>query len=270
MALGEDLVLLAIPPRGGRVRAADRIGFALRASVLVDLALAGRIAMAGRRIDVIDPAPTDDPRLNSALTTLCDSVPVPSLDAWLSKTPRGNAMLAKYLSILADQGAVRFEHRREHVAVAPRAELLAPQRQAAALTRLSHVARGRSAADADQALAGLVHACGLDRHLYHAPFGLAARRRLARFSQREVAANAQTARAATDATLAQAVAQAISGGLAELTRELVTLIRYEYRLEHATAGHHHSSAPGHHSDFGGSASVHHSGGGHHSAGGHGY
>lgn len=232
MALGEDLLLLAIPARGGRVRAIDRIGFALHASVLLDLALLGRIAIVGRRIEVVDPAPVEDKRVNHALTVLCDSDPVPSLAVWLRQTPRRNALVKRYLSVLADQGTVRFELRQKP-GTAPWVEMLDAERREAVFARLDLVARARPARDCDQALAGLVHACGLDRHLYRAPFGLRARKRLAGFSQREVA---QTARvlAATDAALTEAVKGAISSGLGEASRELAYLMQNAYLFDSTT------------------------------------
>ena len=257
MALGEDLLLLAIPSRGGHVRAVDRLGFALHASVVVDLALAGRVKITARRIDVVDPAPLDDRRLNNALISLRDDASATSLGDWVRRTPRGHATVTMYLSALADQGAVRFERRHERIQSPPRAELLAPERRAAVLVRLNRVARGRPASDADRALAGLVHACGLDRHLYHAPFGLRARRRLTRFEQADVADGAQAVLAAHDAELSQAVAEAISDGLQEMSRELIKLVRYEHHLQQMTGGHRHDSAPGHHGGIDTSGGHHH-------------
>ena len=220
------------------MRAADRIGFVLRASVLVDLVLAGRVKMTSRRIEVVDPTPIDDRRLNNALTSLRGSVSAPSMGEWVRATPRGNAMVITYLSVLADQGAVRFERRQERGAIPPRADLLSPQRRAAVFARLDRVSHGHPASDADLALAGLVHACGLDRHLYRAPFGLRARRRLARISQHEVAAGAQAGGASADAALAQVIERSLSESLEEVTREVVRLVRHEliHELQILTEG----------------------------------
>lgn len=260
MALGEDLLLLAIPSRGGQVRGADHIGFVLRASVLVDLVLAGRIRITSRRIEVIDPSPLDDRRLSNALTTLRGSASVPSVGEWVRATPRGNAMVTTYLSALADQGAVRFDRRQQRAAIPPRADLLKPERRAAVRARLDDVARGRPAPDADLALASLVRACGLDRYLYRAPFGLRARRRLARLAQRAVTADVQAARASTDAALALVLEQSISNSLEEVTREVYKLVQHELHRELRILTEGLEYTTGDHGDRGGTDS---SAGGHH-------
>jgi hypothetical protein len=244
MTSGEDLLLLALAPRSGRVREADRIKFALRASVLVDLALAHRITMNANRIKVLDEAATGDNRLDNALTSLSTST-APSLRTWLRGTPSGYGMVNRYLSILADQGAVRLEHHRGRVPAPMRTTLLDQARRDEVKTRVDRVARGRHGQDADRALASLAHSCGLDRHLYR--FSPLARTRIARLSgQRELTDGAAAALASTDAELADAVTRAISDGIAQLTTELVKLLRYEYRLEHNTADDHQGTPPSHH------------------------
>ena len=256
MTSGEDLLLLAIAPRSGRVREADRIKFALRASVLVDLALAHRITMNANRIKVLDEAATGDRRLDNALTSLGTST-APSLRGWLKNTPSGYGMVNRYLSILADQGAVRLERHRSRVPAPMRATLLDRARRDEAKARVDRVARGRGGEDADRALAGLLHSCGLDRYLYR--FSPLARTRIARRDgQRELTDKAAAeALASADAELADAITRAISDGIAQLTAELVKLLRYEYRLEHITAGGHHDTPPGHHSGYGDSGTGHH-------------
>jgi hypothetical protein len=73
MTSGEDLLLVAIAPRSGRVRQADKVKFTLRASVLFDLALAQRITVGVNRITALDRAATGNRRLDNALISLGSS-----------------------------------------------------------------------------------------------------------------------------------------------------------------------------------------------------
>jgi len=245
-------LLLALKPRSGRIREADRLRFALRASVLVDLALAHRISMNANRIKVLDTEPTGDKRLDAALDSLTAAT-APSLAAWIKGTPAGYGMINRYLSILADQGVVHIEQRRGNIPAPMHATLLDQPRRDAAKAKLDRVAHGRESEPADHALAGLAHACGLDRHLYR--FSPLARRRIAQPGSHSAATDATAATSAVDdAVLATIVTQAISNGITQLNHELTKLLRHEYRVEHTTSGgqHHHaggysdSSGGGHH------------------------
>ncbi|MBR7827744.1 GPP34 family phosphoprotein [Actinospica sp. MGRD01-02] len=257
MTSGEDLVLIALVPRSGRIREADRLKYALRASVLVDLALAHRITMNANRIKVLDAARTGDGRLDSALASLSANS-APTLGSWIKDTPAGFGMVNRYLSILADQGVLHLERHRGRLAAPMLATLLDPARRDAAVARINRVARGRESDDADRALAGLIHACGLDRHLYR--FSPLARMRISRLrSYQEVADSAASSAAVEEAAVAQIVAQAVSDGIAQLTAELGKLLRYEYRIEHTGAIDHHGTSPSHHGGYGDSGSGHHHG-----------
>jgi hypothetical protein len=177
MALGEDLLLLAVDPRGGAVRRADRIGFPLRASELVDLALAGRIEVADGRIRVIDPTWMDKRRLDETLSALVKAKRAPTIREWTRDTPRGYAMVREYLVVLKRQGAVRLVQFGNGRSAKTRAVLLDPGRRDAVMARIDRVARGKSADEADLALAALVCSCGLSRYLQ---LSIKARWRLAR------------------------------------------------------------------------------------------
>ena len=260
MTSGEDLLLLALVPRSGRVREADRVKFALRASVLVDLALAHRITMNANRIKVLSTAATGDRRLDNALSSLGSNT-APSLRAWVRDTPAGYGMINRYLSILADQGVLEVEPRRGGIPAPMHATLLDRTPRDAAKARVDRVARGRESEDADRALAGLIHSCGLDRHLYRfSPLARTRMTRLGSHSHQDVAAVADTtaaAAASADAAVSEAVALAISEGITRLTAELVKLLRYEYRIENNFTGEHHGAQPGHHGGYGDAGGGHH-------------
>ncbi|MFI5750552.1 GPP34 family phosphoprotein [Streptomyces sp. NPDC051644] len=90
MTTGDELLLLAIVPgsRRIRIRAEDRLRFALRAAELADLGLAGRIAVGLRRIEVIDSRRVEDRRLSNVLHSLGATAPPPGRKDWLRRTPR--------------------------------------------------------------------------------------------------------------------------------------------------------------------------------------
>jgi Golgi phosphoprotein 3 (GPP34) len=64
--LGEDLVLLSINPRSGRLANATRLRFGLLGSELVRLAASRRVDITGGRIVVLDSGPTGDRELDAA------------------------------------------------------------------------------------------------------------------------------------------------------------------------------------------------------------
>jgi hypothetical protein len=134
--------------------------------------------------------------------------------------------------------------------------LLDQTRRDAAKARVDRVARGGESEDADRALAGLIHSCGLDRHLYR--FSPLARTRMTRLgSHKEVADSTAAATASADAAVSEAVALAISEGITQLTSELAKLLRFEYQVESTFAGGHQGAQPGHHGGNGDPGAGHH-------------
>jgi hypothetical protein len=134
MTLAEDLLLIAVGPRDGRIRSVERIGIALRAVELVELTLAKRITVGEHRIAVIDPAPTDHPCLDRALASLHGSGGS-ALGDWLEQRPAGPGMIRQYMSLLTDQGMIRVEQRGHGDSASTRIVVLDHERCAQALTR---------------------------------------------------------------------------------------------------------------------------------------
>lgn len=257
--MGEDLLLLAVSPRDGRIRAVEGIGFALLAVELVDLTVAGRITVADGRITLADPTPIGHPRLDLAMALLNGPQHPLALDAWLQQRPHGPGIINQYMTLLADQGGIRIERRGEGAAVRTRIVLLDRERFARTRTRIDNVAHsGQAATTVDRALAAVIHACGLDRYLYRGLRGRAARRRLANLTDHpQITAATRATADAADVAMADAVARTLSDGSTKLTRELTWLIRQQYRIdaiqhttEHSTDGRHHDRSQGHHTDHG--------------------
>jgi len=90
-ALGEDLVLLSIRPRDGKLMTWGRIDLGLMGSELVRLAAAGRAGITGGRITVLDPTPTGDTELDAALLSLIDARFAPRPEPWVGLPRRASA-----------------------------------------------------------------------------------------------------------------------------------------------------------------------------------
>ncbi|WP_194921531.1 GOLPH3/VPS74 family protein [Catenulispora rubra] len=269
MTLGEGLLLLAVHPRNGRVRNVERMSPALRAVELIELSLAGRVAVEQGRIVTKDPSSVGHRLLDHSLSSLSTEAKPPKVEVWLRGKPAEAGTLGQYIALLGRRQVIRIEYRGQGLARTTRITVRDHERLAEAWARIDAVAHGEASATVqDQALAGIVHVCGLGSHLYRGPHRLMARRRLARFTVPQgVAESVRSVVTAADVELANAVAEALSSGIAKMTKELTMVLRQEYRLEmysshSSSGGHHHTSIDtshsGHHQM--GSGDV---GGGHH-------
>jgi hypothetical protein len=220
-ALGEDLFLLSIRRRDGKLLTRGRIDSALMASELIRLAAAGRAWMAEGRIVVRDQTATGDPELDAALASLAGFTFPPRPETWLGLPRRG--IRAAYAARLTSAGVLRLESgrvlgtSRYHVG-APRYRVIDASRVAAARSRLDAVTQsaGPSAtgpkrsgqkrsgpqnsgprADPDlaqAALAGLASTIGLGAVLYPGREGRASRARMAQIARHQVITQATTGR----------------------------------------------------------------------------
>ncbi|MEY9894193.1 hypothetical protein ABIA31_007877 [Catenulispora sp. MAP5-51] len=273
MTLGEDLLLLAIHPRNGRVRNVERMAPALRALELIELSLAGRLSLEEGRITVKDPLPIGHRLLDHTLSSLSAEAAPAKVEMWLRGDKAEAGILGQYLALLGRQQVMRIEHRGQGLARSTVITVRDQERLAEARARIDRVAHGEASATAeDRALAGIVHAAGLSRQLCRGPHRIVARRRLGKFSVPDgVTESMRSTVTAADAEMANAIAEALSSGLARMTRELTIVLRQEYRLEmysshHHSGGSHHGtstdiSTSGHHGHHSGSGDF--GGGGHH-------
>ncbi len=178
MTLAADLLLLAIDPQRRRVRATEKLDYALMGAELVDLAVSRRVVMAGDRVEVVDARPTGDDRLDAALMSLAGSKRAPRAKAWVQTVRKG--MRVDYLAALAEAGAIRAE-RRPFLGVLHRTQyvVLDTGRRSGIKARIDAVAHGGKAdSTADRAMAGFVHACGLANVLYPGAANRPLRKRL--------------------------------------------------------------------------------------------
>ncbi|MFG3135145.1 GPP34 family phosphoprotein [Streptomyces sp. NPDC048211] len=260
MTTADELLLIALVPyrRRVRIRDADRLRFALRAAELADLGRAGRIVVGPRRIEVTDPRPVDERRLNNVLRGLASAHPPPGLGEWLRRTPR--SLTVEYLSRLEDRKTVRVRRWREaggrtrHDIV-----LVDRSRRREVLDRLAAVVRSGpdgSPGERDLTLAALVQAAGLASAVHPGVRGTLGRRRLAALAAGgHLAPGAGGAGPAADEELAAALVAGADG----LTRQLQDELGDLY-ADFTTGGHGlgHSADPGNWSD----GTGHHGGGGH--------
>jgi hypothetical protein len=160
--LGSDLVLLAIHPRTGRIRAQSQLAFGLMAAELVDLAALGRLRIENGRVVLTESpaAATGNEDLDAALASIAAARRPPKPATWVGK-PRRH-IIDSYLARMSATGIVtRSPDRRA------RWQVLDLAATAAAMSKLDAVASGRGPLDpAQAALGGLAHATGLDRAIY--------------------------------------------------------------------------------------------------------
>jgi Golgi phosphoprotein 3 (GPP34) len=210
-ALGEDLFVLSVRRRDGKLLTRGRIDSALMASELIRLAAAGRAWIAGGRIVAQDQTATGDPELDAALRSLAGAASPPRPETWVGLPRRG--IRAAYAARLASAGTLRLESsrvlgiRRLHVGT-PRYRVIDASRVTAARSRLDAVtqsagpsaaappsagpqysgspATGLRADPAQAALAGLASAIGLGEVIYPGREGRVSRARMAQIARQQV------------------------------------------------------------------------------------
>ncbi|HEX9353758.1 MAG TPA: GPP34 family phosphoprotein [Streptosporangiaceae bacterium] len=187
-ALGEDLFVLSIRPRDGKLLNRGRIDSALMASELVRLAAAGRVLIAAGRITVRDRTPTGDAELDAALLSFIGAAFPPRPGTWVGLPRPG--IRDRYATRLVSAGVLRMESSR--LLGTPRYQVIDPSRVAAARSRLDAAAESpRPPADlARAALAGLASAIGLGAVLYPGREGRIRRARMAQIARQQVIADA--------------------------------------------------------------------------------
>jgi len=216
-ALGEDLFVLSVRRRDGKLLTRGRIDSALMASELIRLAAAGRAWIAGGRIVAQDQTATGDPELDAALRSLAGAASPPRPETWVGLPRRG--IRAAYAARLASAGTLRLESsrvlgiRRLHVGT-PRYRVIDASRVTAARSRLDAVtqsagpsaaappsagpqysgspATGLRADPAQAALAGLASAIGLGDVIYPGREGRVSRARMAQIARQQVLLQAAT------------------------------------------------------------------------------
>jgi hypothetical protein len=209
--LGEDLLLLSVRPQDGRIMTLQRISYGLMGSELVRLAAAGRVDIVSDRIVVRFAAPTGDAELDVALASITQARRPPRPRAWVGRPRR--SIRDEYLARLVSAGALHTE--RGGIFGGIRYRIAAPDRVAAARSRLDGIAQSSGPVDVTQAaFGGLAHAVGLDRALYPGFGARPLRKRLTEIATGKWTAAAPGAAAVGPATAAVFAAAAASSDAA--------------------------------------------------------
>jgi hypothetical protein len=210
--LGDDLFVLSIRPRDGKLMTRGRIDFALMASELIRLAAAGRARITEGRIAAQDRTSTGDAELDAALLSLAGAPFPPRPETWVGLPRRG--IRAAYAARLISAGVLHLEPSR--ILGTPRYQVTDASRVAAARSRLDAVTRasGPAAGPAPVALAGLASAIGLGDVLYPRRDGRPARTRMAQLAREQVIAQAK---GGTDPALRPAMEEIIAASMHALT-----------------------------------------------------
>lgn len=190
--LADELALLAHDDDGSRTLGRPSLGYGLAGALLVELVLAGRIDVVGKKVAVLDPTPTGRPLLDRALARIADDKPRKP-GHWVDKLSR--KLTEQVMDGLVERGVLRREEGRV-LLLFPRTRFPAPDGvQPAAETEAR--ARMRRAVTSDgpvdprtAALCALVKAVGQERKVFpDLPRG-EVRRRLKEISKGDWAATA--------------------------------------------------------------------------------
>jgi hypothetical protein len=153
MTLGNDLVLLAIDPRRGKVSCPTELGVVLVAAELVDLVNSERIKVVSDQVVVTHSTTTGDALLDATLAELAEVEFPPTLPGWINRQRIGRT--DRYLQVLGEERILRETREQD----GPGRVFAADDRHRANLiARLKATAAAREPALEDQIFAGLAHA----------------------------------------------------------------------------------------------------------------
>ncbi|MFF0473758.1 GPP34 family phosphoprotein [Streptomyces sp. NPDC004284] len=114
ITLAEEITLLSLDDESGAPRERPSAAWAVAGSILLDLALAGRVAVEAGRLRVADRTPTEVPLLDERLRQIAEwtarKSSAPEVTEWLTRD-RGKALEAAIESLCA-RGLVREERHR--------------------------------------------------------------------------------------------------------------------------------------------------------------
>jgi hypothetical protein len=168
-SLPEEFLLIAYADDGTPLTDGTHLDNGLGGAVLLELALAGRVDIADKKVIVADRAPTGDPLLDAALTRIADELKPRKPGHWISKLAKDARPLV--LDKLVADGVLTMQKDRvlglfprtkfpSAYGVEPPVETDARQRMRAAVERSGEV-DARTAA-----LCALVAATDLDRKVF--------------------------------------------------------------------------------------------------------
>jgi Golgi phosphoprotein 3 len=109
----EEVVLLAVDEKSGRVRSTREFGaaYALVGAVFFDLALAGKIDTGTEEIQIVDATPTGNPTLDRMLDRMASRPDLRTVREWIEEMfIRRDDLEGEALKSLIERGILRHEH----------------------------------------------------------------------------------------------------------------------------------------------------------------
>lgn len=109
----EEVVLLAVDEKSGRVRSTREFGtaYALVGAVFFDLALARKIDTDTEEIQIVDPTPTGNPTLDRMLARMAARPDLRTVREWIEEMfLRRDDLEGEALRSLIERGVLRHEH----------------------------------------------------------------------------------------------------------------------------------------------------------------
>ncbi|MFF8290968.1 GPP34 family phosphoprotein [Streptomyces sp. NPDC016309] len=166
VTLGEEITLLSLDDESGAARERSSAGWAVAGGILLELAMAGRIAVSEGRLEVTDPTPTGNALLDGRLAALDEWARRKSrrkVSDWLSKDQ--SRAVRSTVESLCERGLVVEEQTRVlgmfPVRRYPEADGSVERELRARLT--SVVVHGAEPDDRTSGLVSLLHAAKLHR-----------------------------------------------------------------------------------------------------------
>lgn len=169
VSLAEEFLLLAYADDGTRLTNGTHLDNGLGGAVLLELALAGRVDIADKKVIVLDPHPTGDPLLDAAAARIAEEPKPRKPGHWVSKFAKDTRPLV--LDKLVADG-VLITRTDKVLGLFPRKKFPAaygvePPAEANARQRMWAAVAGSGAVDPRTgALCALVAATDLDRKVF--------------------------------------------------------------------------------------------------------
>ncbi|MEU8239222.1 GPP34 family phosphoprotein [Actinoplanes missouriensis] len=216
MNLLDEFMLLAHDQLGRRIADTSRLDYALGGAILMELALAGRIDVADKKVVVIDRDPLGDPIVDAALIRIGDDPKGRTAGHWVTGLSKG--VQRQVLDRLVTDEILRVE-RSKVMVVFPRVRYpwaydVEPPARASARERMRSAIHGTWADPRTHAMCSLIAAVEIERKLFPDLDRKLLKARLRELSEGEWAAAAvrKAIQAVQAAVTTAVVVDASSGG----------------------------------------------------------
>jgi Golgi phosphoprotein 3 (GPP34) len=218
-SLPEELVLIATHEDGSLdSNAWSSLDNGIAGARLLDLALAGRIALDDGKLRIADPTPTGEPLADEALAAIEASEKPRDAKHWVGKLAKGSVR-KRVLEGLGERGVLAAERgkflglipRTRHVEVDP-----APEREARARVRAAVLGEDPAPDARTVALASLLKATGLTGEVFERSERKQAKKRIGELAAPdEVGAAVKSVTDATTAAVTVAIVAATTASAAD-------------------------------------------------------